>query len=104
MPSKDREPGTSPLAKYLRYSHVGLQFGLSVGLPTAAGIWADRYLGTGVLLTLIGLALGFGAGVFSLYHEVYRLTGSSRAPGSPEHGDKGRGGPGAAEGERSGNE
>ena len=70
-PSKDDRHEISPLVKYLRYSHLGLQFCVAVGVPTGIGIWADRRLGTGVLLTLLGLALGFGAGTYSLYHEVY---------------------------------
>jgi len=70
-PSKDKEPEFSPLVRYLKYSHLGLQFCISVGLPTGVGIWADRRLGTGVLLTLTGLVLGFGAGVYALCYEVF---------------------------------
>jgi hypothetical protein len=76
----------SALAKYLRYSHVGVQFLVAVGLPTAGGIWADQRLGTGVLLTLLGLVLGFAAGVYSLYREVYGFgerDRDSRAGSSP---------------------
>lgn len=57
--------------KYLRHSHAGLEFLVAVALPTAIGIWADRRLGTGALLTVLGLALGFGAGVISLCRQVF---------------------------------
>lgn len=82
VPSKGNQSQLGALAKYLRYSHVGLQFLVAVGLPTAGGIWADQRLGTGVLLTLLGLVLGFAAGVYSLYREVYGLDGRDRDAGS----------------------
>jgi len=67
------------VAKYLKYSHVGLQFLLSVGIPTGLGIWLDRVLGTVVLFTLLGLGLGFTAGIYSLYGELYgRLGGGPK--------------------------
>lgn len=91
VPSKGNSSQLSALAKYLRYSHVGLQFLVAVGLPTAGGIWADQRLGTGVLLTLLGLVLGFAAGVYSLYREVYgfgeRDRDSKAAPSPRESGD-----------------
>lgn len=65
VPSKDSEPQEGPLQKYLKYSHVGMQFFLSVGVPTALGIWLDRRLHTVVAFTLVGLALGFTAGALS---------------------------------------
>jgi F0F1-type ATP synthase assembly protein I len=72
----------SPLVKYLRFSHVGLEFLAAVAIPTAIGIWADRKLGTGALLAILGLALGFGAGVVSLCRQVFPSTkGSSGGAG-----------------------
>ena len=71
MPTKDEEPERSPLAKYLRYSHVGIQFFLAVLLFTGLGVWLDRSLGTVVLFTLLGLVLGFGGGLYSLYREFF---------------------------------
>jgi hypothetical protein len=59
------------LAKYLRYSHLGIQFLLSVAVPTGAGIWADRKLGTVVLFTILGFLLGFVGGIYSIYGELY---------------------------------
>jgi F0F1-type ATP synthase assembly protein I len=77
------------LGRYLRYSHLGLQFIVSVGLPLAGGIWLDRKLGTVVLFTLVGLVLGFGAGLFSLYNELFRKKARSRQP-RPKDKDNGR--------------
>ncbi|MBI4605829.1 MAG: AtpZ/AtpI family protein [Planctomycetes bacterium] len=69
------------MAKYLRYSHVGLQFFISVALFTGVGIWLDRRLGTVVLFTLLGLVLGFGGGVYSLYREFFPAPRPGRKPG-----------------------
>ena len=85
-PSKDQEPEIRALGRYLKYSHLGIQLCVSVGLPTGIGIWADRRLGTGVLLTLVGLALGFTAGLYSLYREVYPSRGPSGGPPGPGEG------------------
>jgi hypothetical protein len=71
LSSTDNEPPKSPLEKYLRYSHLGLLFFVSVGLFTAGGIWLDRRLGTLVLFTLLGLAVGFTTGVYALYRELF---------------------------------
>ena len=85
-PSKDQEPEIRALGRYLRYSHLGIQLCVSVGLPTGIGIWADRRLGTGVLLTLVGLALGFTAGLYSLYREVYPSRDPSGGPAGRQGG------------------
>lgn len=87
MVSAQREPEEpSPAVKYLRYLGVGTEFFLTVALPTGAGVYGDRKLGTGVLLTLVGLALGFAAGVYRLWREVFpgegpAAGGPSRPPG-----------------------
>jgi F0F1-type ATP synthase assembly protein I len=79
---EDEEVQRSTLAKYLRYSHVGFQFFLAVGLLTAGGIWLDRRLGTVVLFTLLGLALGFAGGFLTLYREFN--PGKPRSPGKQD--------------------
>ncbi len=55
----------------MRYLPIGATFCVAVALPTAGGIWLDRKLGTVVLFTLLGLGLGFAAGVYNLYVEVF---------------------------------
>jgi hypothetical protein len=87
LPAEDQKPRRDPLSKYLRYSHVGLQFFLAVGIFTAGGVWLDRRLGTLVLFTLLGLALGFAGGLFALYRELY----PDRRGGKHGDGDRGSG-------------
>ena len=82
---KEEEPESSPLAKYLRYSHVGLQFFLAIALGTGAGIWLDGRFGTGVIFTLLGLALGFIGGFLVLYREVF----PEKAPPKARNGQAG---------------
>lgn len=69
--AKERGDDERSLARYLKYSHLGFQFLLAVGVPTGLGIWLDRRWGTKVLFTLLGLALGFTAGVYSIYGELF---------------------------------
>jgi F0F1-type ATP synthase assembly protein I len=77
----------STFAKYFKYSYLGIQFLLSIAVPLALGIWADRKLGTKVLFTLLGLALGFGAALYSIYGELYGRRGG----GGKDGGGDGRG-------------
>ncbi len=90
VPPDEKDPDRSELAKYLGYSHVGLQFFLSIGLFTGGGIWLDRRLGTVVLFTLVGLALGFAGGLYSLYREVFL----KKKPGDEADSDDRNTGPG----------
>ena len=78
---KRGEDDRSDLARYLRYSHLGLQFLLSIGVPTGLGIWLDRVAGTKVLFTLVGLVLGFTGGIYSLYGELYGRRNGKRGDG-----------------------
>ena len=78
MKNEEREPRKRPLARYLRYYHVGFAFFAAVGLFTWGGIKLDELLGTEVLFTLLGLAIGFGGGLRYLYTEVYG-SGDKRA-------------------------
>jgi hypothetical protein len=72
------------LARYLRYSHLGIQFLVSIGLPLGLGIWLDRRWGTKVLFTLLGLAAGFTAALYSLYGELFRKHDDDDGkPGGP---------------------
>lgn len=84
------------LAKYLRYSHVGILFFAAVGLFTWGGIELDRKLGTGVLFTILGLILGFAGGLRALYREIYRgdrkTTSGEARPGGEERDRDERGG------------
>ncbi|MBI4576454.1 MAG: AtpZ/AtpI family protein [Planctomycetes bacterium] len=56
---------------YLRLSHMGLQFALTIGVAAGAGWWLDRRWDWGGLLTLAGVLAGFGVALFNLHREVY---------------------------------
>ena len=70
----------------LRYSHLGLQFALTVGLVFFGGLKADERLQTSPLFTLLGGALGFGIGLYRLMVDVYGM-GKKKPPGPPDAGD-----------------
>jgi F0F1-type ATP synthase assembly protein I len=93
---KRGEDDDRTLAQYLKYSHLGIQFLLAVGLPTALGIWLDRRWGTKVLFTLLGLALGFTGGFYSIYGELFGRRGGDKDRGrrGPPSGPPGDGPPG----------
>lgn len=55
---------------------AGIQFGAVLVLFTLGGVWADRHFGTLPLFLLLGLALGFGGGLFHLM----RTLGRRRPP------------------------
>ena len=55
----------------MRYSHLGLQFALSIVIFTGLGLWADRKLGTLVVFTLSGLGLGFACGTYILWKDLF---------------------------------
>jgi F0F1-type ATP synthase assembly protein I len=57
---------------WLRYSHLGLQFCLTFLLLVGAGVWADRRLGTGPWLTVVGAAAGMAAATYLLVRQVGR--------------------------------
>ena len=86
----DKKDQESSLVRYFKYSHLGLQFLLAVGLPTALGIWLDRRWGTKALFTVLGLALGFTAGIYSIYGALFGRRGG-RGGGGPEGPSDGRG-------------
>ena len=71
---------------------MGLQFFVAVGLFTLGGVWLDRRLGTGVLFTLLGLALGFGGGFYAMYRDLYprdRRPSNSRSEESRDGDTRG---------------
>ena len=74
------------MAQYLRFAHVGIEFFVAVGAFTAGGYWLDRRLGTGVLFTLSGLALGFAGGLYSLYTAVFPPERTPRKDGPVPRG------------------
>ncbi len=54
----------------LRFVTAGMEFFFAVGLPTAGGLLLDSHFRSLPLWTLVGLGLGFAAGVYRLCREV----------------------------------
>jgi len=55
---------------WLRYSHLGIQFCLTFGLFTGAGMWADGRLDWSPWLTIAGCLLGMTAATYVLVRET----------------------------------
>ena len=88
MQDDEQKPGREGYAKYLRHSHIGLQFILPVGLFTWGGIWLGRKCDLEVLFTLLGLALGFAVGFWSLYKELYGFGPDTKGSNEDSNGDR----------------
>jgi ATP synthase protein I len=54
-------------------SAVGLSFVFAILIGLGAGLWLDSKLGTSPWLFLLGLGLGFAAGVVNIYKVTRRL-------------------------------
>ena len=86
VPSEDRDKQSKIIGKYLRYLSLGTQLFVSIGLLTYAGFWLDGKAGTLPLFTLIGSALGFAAGFYSIYVDLF--PSSARRRGGMAHGGR----------------
>ena len=60
-------PKKTVLGKVITYSSLGIQIGLTVGLGMIAGVYLDRWLGTGPWLTILGLVVGVISGFTRLF-------------------------------------
>lgn len=72
--------GPAKLNKYLRFSTVGLEMGLSVIIGLFVGQWLDRQFDTSPWLLLVFLMFGMVAGfrsVFRLMRDVNRQSESN---------------------------
>ena len=80
----EKRPGDDDrwLVWYLRYLYLGFELMLSVAVPTGVGMWLDRRWGTKLLFTLLGLVLGFTAGIYLIYGALFGRNGggSGRGP------------------------
>jgi putative F0F1-ATPase subunit (Ca2+/Mg2+ transporter) len=59
----------------MRYAGLGVQLAVSLLAFVWIGQWADRRLGTGGLLTVLGAFLGFGGTMFWLIRSLRRKDG-----------------------------
>jgi ATP synthase protein I len=60
---------------YARFAGLGITLLLIFCLPTVVGYFLDRLAGTLPLFLLIGLSLGFAAGMFYVYRTLQKLGG-----------------------------
>ncbi len=58
------------LRDYARYSGLGIQMAVSLGLPIYAGYWLDERYSSSPWGILIGIALG----LLSIFSLLYKLT------------------------------
>lgn len=77
------KPAPKRLGRYLRFSTVGLELGLSVLIGLFAGQWLDGYFGTEPWLLLLFLLFGMAAG----FRRIYRLLRELNA--EPSDDDQG---------------
>ncbi len=66
MPS----PRPSGWQEYARYSGLGLQLFVAIGLLAWIGWWLDGRLGWSPFGLVVGVFLGFAAGLFSILSKV----------------------------------
>jgi len=55
-----------------KYSALGLELAIAVILGLAIGYYLDKWLGTGPWMTVIWMAIGFAAGLRSLFRAALR--------------------------------
>lgn len=92
---RTEEPGEEPservsaMQDFARYSGLGVQLFLTIGLFTLGGWWLDSKLGTSPFLLLLGVCVGFGAGFYSILSKVPGTTarGSARKQAPPHDAD-----------------
>lgn len=73
------------MLKYLRFSTIGLELGISVLLGLFVGQWLDKQLGTTPWLLLLCLLVGLAAG----FRSILRLLKTLQR----DEGDNGDGSP-----------
>jgi F0F1-type ATP synthase assembly protein I len=70
-PRGDDRKQDRKLLSYLRFSSAGMQLCVAAGLGTLLGWWLDRMAGLSPLFLILGCFLGFGAGTYTLYRELF---------------------------------
>jgi F0F1-type ATP synthase assembly protein I len=66
MKTPDKRAG----ATWLRYTHLGLQYCLTLLLFVFGGRWLDQRLETDPLWTIVGALLGFGAATYTIVRQA----------------------------------
>lgn len=68
---EDRPPRSRRPANWGLVLDLGMRLGLSVVIGVVGGVLLDSWLGTSPLFTLLGVAVGIGAAMYSIW-EVAR--------------------------------
>ncbi len=76
------ERKATPLAQAGRWSAVGLEFGLAVGLFLLGGSKLDEKLGTSPWLAVTGALVGIAVGMYLMLRPLLR-GGSGASPSDP---------------------
>ena len=74
MPSTDSH-GNNAGNNHARYIGLGFAFVLILGVLTGGGFFVDGALGTLPLFLLVGLGIGFAAGLYYVYKSLEDLGG-----------------------------
>ena len=61
-------------SKMMAYSHLGIEFGLSIILPVLLGNYLDKKFNISPLILIIGLILGFTGGLYRLIHITSQMN------------------------------
>ena len=60
---KNSPDDRSPLALAMAWTSRATTISLEMVLPGLLGYWADQYFGTGIVLLVVGVVLGFATGM-----------------------------------------
>jgi F0F1-type ATP synthase assembly protein I len=63
----ERPASTQRPANWGLVLDLGMRLGLSVVIGVVAGVLLDKWLGTSPLFTLLGVAVGIGAAMYSIW-------------------------------------
>ena len=75
---KSTPPGRDRVPDALRYSGLGIQLAVTVGVLAWVGQWLDRRLGTGGVATVVLVLGGFVVVITSLVRELKARSGPDK--------------------------
>lgn len=67
-----RGPGRDNPISGAEFAGIGIQFAATILVFTFAGVWLDRRFGTSPVFILLGVFVGAGGGMYSMYRLVTR--------------------------------
>jgi len=69
----EKTPDDRAGVSWLRYTHLGVQYCLTLLLFVYAVWWADQRLGWEPWLTIVGALLGFGVATYLIVRQAMRI-------------------------------